>query len=391
MAYKDKHILILVSGSEVVTKLNPTGGIFQLNQAKILSDFYKKVSLLSSGFLTFPNEFKNDKYQSEITYDNLKIYRSYKKLFLPKRIFQANFLFKLHVKIALNQFKEYISVNGKPDIIHAHNIIYSGLVAQIIKEKYEIPYIITEHSSIFMRNQHNKYLRLINEKIVFNSNLYAVSNKFSEVLKNIFKLDQVGVINNVLSPHFTNPNKFKKNKDVFTFISIGNFTKNKNHRLIIESFLRAFHISEKVKLILVGSGPEKHTLNSLIKQSGRTKQFKVFEYLNQNELVQLMHDCDCFVLSSNYETFGVVIIEAMACGLPVISTKCFGPEDILNKNYGILIDKNNSEQMVQAMKQIININKQYIAKEIRNYAIDNYGEANFLNKIDSIYNLTWDG
>ena len=390
MAFKDKHILILISGSEVVTNLSPTGGIFQLNQAKILSDFYKKVSLLSSGFLTFPNEFRNHRYQREDLLDNLKIYRSYKKLFLPKKIFPVNLLFKLHVKLALKQFEQYIDVNGKPDIIHAHNIIYSGLVAQIIKEKYEIPYIITEHSSIYMRNQYNKYLRLINEKIVFNSNLYAVSNKFSEVLKNIFKLDEVGVISNVLSPLFISPYQYQKDKDVFNFISIGNFTKNKNHRLIIKSFLKAFESTDNVILTLVGSGPEKTILNKLIENSGRKQQFKVFKYLDQNEIKKLMYECDCFILSSNFETFGVVIIEAMACGLPVIATKCFGPEDILNKDCGILIEKNNSAQMVDSMRLMFNSGEKFVAKEIRKFALDNYGDISFINKIDNIYKLFWD-
>jgi glycosyltransferase involved in cell wall biosynthesis len=390
MEYRNKHILVLVSGSEVATNLNLTGGIFQLNQVKILSNYYKKVSFLSSGFLTFPNEFKKHKYQREETQDRLKIFKIYKKLFLPKRFFSANLLFKLHIKLALNQFEQYISINGKPDIIHAHNIIYSGLVAQIIKDKYNIPFIITEHSSIYIRNQYNKYLELINQKMVFNSNLYAVSDMFSLELKKILKLDEVGVISNVLAPSFSNPYQYKKDKNAYTFISIGNFTKNKNHILIIKSFLEAFNALDNVRLILVGKGPEKNRLTSLIKNSGRAKQFKIFEYLDHNEIKELLHESDCFVLSSNFETFGVVVIEAMACGLPVISTKCIGPEDILNQNCGILIEKNNSVQMVESMKQIINSEKLFVAKEIRNYAIDNYGEVSFLNKIDNIYNLFWD-
>ena len=221
MRYLDRHVLILISGSEVVTTLAPTGGIFQLNQAKILSSIYKKVGLLSSGFLTFPNEFRNSNYKKEESLKRLKIFRDYKKLYAPKRIFPVELLSKLYIKIALNQFERYILKYGKPDIIHAHNIIYSGLVAQKIKEKFDIPYIITEHSSIYMRGQHKKYLSLINKEISFKFNLFAVSDKSSEVLKKTFDLSYVGVINNVLSATFLQPTKQKKNKGTFKFINIG--------------------------------------------------------------------------------------------------------------------------------------------------------------------------
>ncbi len=85
--------------------------------------------------------------------------------------------------------------------------------------------------------------------------------------------------------------------------------------------------------------------------SGRKHQFEFYDYLNQEEIKELLLSCDCFVLSSNFETFGVVVIEAMACGLPVISTKCFGPEDILNQSCGLLVEKNNLGQMVKALKE----------------------------------------
>tara|TARA_A100001011_G_scaffold163378_1_gene171959 strand:- start:408 stop:1583 length:1176 start_codon:yes stop_codon:yes gene_type:complete len=390
MKYLDKHVLILISGSEVVTNLAPTGGIFQLNQAKILSTIYKKVGLLSSGFLAFPNEFRNSKHKKEEFQKRLTIFRDYKKLYVPKKLFPVKLLSKLYIKIALNQFEWYISNHGKPDIIHAHNIIYSGLVAQKIKEKYNIPYVITEHSSIYMRGHHKKYLSLINKEVVFNFNLFAVSDKSSEVLKKTFDLSYVDVINNVLSSTFLEPSKFKKNKETFKFINIGNLTNNKNQKLIINSFLKAFKPSDKVMLILVGKGPKKKKLDELVQRSGRTHQFEFYNYLKQDEIKGLLLSCDCFVLSSNFETFGVVIIEAMACGLPVISTKCFGPEDILNQNqWGVLVDKNNIEQMVKALRDSKS-EKQQVREQISYYARDKYGHDSFIKKIASVYNTFWD-
>ena len=88
-------------------------------------------------------------------------------------------------------------------------------------------------------------------------------------------------------------------------------------------------------------------------------KFKVFI----NQIVYLL---------SETETFGVAYIEAMAAGLPIIATKCGGPEDFINKDVGLLIEKNNITQAVNAMESVITNDKAYNSEFISKYVISKF-------------------
>jgi glycosyltransferase involved in cell wall biosynthesis len=98
-----------------------------------------------------------------------------------------------------------------------------------------------------------------------------------------------------------------------------------------------------------------------------------------------MQNCDVFVLSSIVETFGVVLIEVLAVGKPVVATKCGGPEDIVNQDNGILVPTKDVHALAEAMYNIyLNINK-YDASLIRNDCISRFGKDSFVEKLRHIY------
>ena len=79
---------------------------------------------------------------------------------------------------------------------------------------------------------------------------------------------------------------------------------------------------------------------------------------NKQEIVQLLQQSDLFVLPSRSETFGVVYIEAMACGLPIIATDCGGPRDIVTKDNGLLIPNEDVDALGEAILYMVeNIDK----------------------------------
>ena len=115
------------------------------------------------------------------------------------------------------------------------------------------------------------------------------------------------------------------------------------------------------------------------------KQVKFLGRLSQKEVKIEMSKSHVFVLSSNYETFGVVLIEAMACGIPVITTKCGGPEDIVNQNNGVLVEKNNKEELSKAMINIKNNIQKYDKDFIINDIKDRFGEKAFISNVKKYY------
>ena len=111
--------------------------------------------------------------------------------------------------------------------------------------------------------------------------------------------------------------------------------------MLIRAFSKAFKDQPKVNLTIVGDGPEYNNLNNLIKTLKMEKQISLYGSANREEVKMLLQKSDAFVFSSQYETFGVVLIEAMACGLPVVATKCGGPESIIDSDkVGLLSEIN---------------------------------------------------
>jgi len=95
----------------------------------------------------------------------------------------------------------------------------------------------------------------------------------------------------------------------------------------------------------------------------------------------LLHQSDCFVLSSKVETFGVVLIEAMSCGLPVLSTKCGGPESIVTgPDLGLLCDQ---DELSNALHQIAKA--AFNKDRIRNYVMEHFSSGSIASQLKAIY------
>ena len=98
-----------------------------------------------------------------------------------------------------------------------------------------------------------------------------------------------------------------------------------------------------------------------------------------------MNKCDAVILASSYETFGVVYIEALACGKPVIGVKNGGAEDIIIDDVGILVDTNSKDNLSKAIvEMILNINK-YKYTTIRSYFLNNFEKSIIIDKLKDVY------
>ena len=94
----------------------------------------------------------------------------------------------------------------------------------------------------------------------------------------------------------------------------------------------------------------------------------------------------CFVLSSRLETFSIVVIEAMAKGLPVIATRCGGPETFLLPEHGILVEKENTEELADAINYMLGHFSEYDSQKIRKYCYDHFSQDVIAGKIIEVYN-----
>ncbi len=187
--------------------------------------------------------------------------------------------------------------------------------------------------------------------------------KITNIKSNKIKVIYNPIIKDEKFDNLFNLKKFKKFSKK-TVLSVGTLKEQKNHKFLINVFSK---IDKNIdaQLIILGSGPLKNKLNNLIKNLNETKRIFIIDF--DTNVLEYYLKSHIFVLSSEWEGFGNVIVEAMYCGLDVISSNCdYGPEEILeNGKYGAIYRKNNENELLTELNKLIN-KKEFIFNE-KNY------------------------
>jgi glycosyltransferase involved in cell wall biosynthesis len=175
----------------------------------------------------------------------------------------------------------------------------------------------------------------------------------------------------------------KKNK--IRIINIGELHPKKDQKSLLNALALITSHRKDIELTIVGDGIEEINLKQLAKDlnidsnvifAGRESREQIYNHLIQSDIL---------VLSSKYETFGVVIIEAMLFGKPVIVTRCGGPEGFVTSNSGYTINPENTEELIDAIQAAISNLDQFNAFEIREETIRKFGKDAFLKRISNVY------
>lgn len=382
-----KPIHILIIPSWYPQKAGDIGGSFFREQALALSKKGHKVGVIAPSMYSLKDwksivfephsvQFENDK--------GVLTYRQQRVNYTPwlKDITRAR-----RVRIGTRLVDKYVIDNGVPDIVHVHSLINAGFIAYKVKQKYGIPYIVTEHSTAFARGLvDKKTIKRLMPVIESSTRNIAVSNEFKNLLENTFKNNKWEYIPNIVNDVFLEFKLQVDSKDEsFTFINICLLDGKKRVDILIQSFAKAFKGNPNIKLKLGGDGPIKSSLEELAKCEGISEQVTFLGALERGQVKEEIAKTDAFVLSSEYETFGVVIIEALALGKPVVATRCGGPESIIVPEVGYLVDKNSVECLAQGMIELYENRDKYSAKDIREYCRTNFSEEAVINKLTDIY------
>lgn len=295
------------------------------------------------------------------------------------------------IDTALIGFGEYVKKFGKPNLIHAHSrFLISALIANQIGKKFNIPYVVTEHSSFYFRNLvANDDYRAIREVLNEATRWIAVSTKLGEYIKK--KVDGINKdfieIPNAVEKEFELAGIGQRIiSNTIKFLNIADLNKNKRHDLLIEAFDRGFNAKHGFHLLIGGVGPQKACLEKAVKEKGLDAQVHFLGALSRNEVVDRINECDFFVVSSDFETFSVVTIEALALGKPVVSTRCGGPEEIVNDKNGILVPKGDVEALAYGMYRIYKNCEDYDPVMIRKECLEKYSTDVVTAKLISLYN-----
>lgn len=295
------------------------------------------------------------------------------------------------IKSGLLGFEKYEKLYGKPDLIHAHSRFLLGpFLAYHIKQNFNIPYVVTEHSTLYARG--NVYDTDINSvRMVLNNaeSWIAVSKDLGLLIQEkIGGLKKAFIeIPNILDMEIEKENPhYEKRITASRFLNIAYLNQKKRHDLLIKAFEVCSIGRKDFALRIGGDGPLRRSLEELINLLKLSDKVILLGKLSRKEVISAIKNCDIFVLPSDYETFGVVLIEALALGKPVIATRCGGPESIITSLNGVIVPKDDMEALADAMTSMAENYEKYDTRKIREDCINKYGSKNVSEKLISVYN-----
>jgi len=311
---------------------------------------------------------------------NEENYKTYIDKMLDVRRINFSFQMKRYVKKLDKMFKDYIKNNPKPDVIHAQVMIPAGYAATKLGEKYNIPVLLTEHAYAprFFEGRYKPYSDYVYE----HAKLTTVSNFMAKDLKKINK--ECDVLPNLIDTEI-----FKKERTKIKDLNIVTLSALREGKRIDDVMAALKIIIEKnkeinAKLTVIGDGLleeyyKKRCLelgmNDYVTFVGRKTKEEAADILNQNNIL---------VIASEFETFAIPGLEALASGLPVVSTKCHGPEEYIDEKSGKLVEVGNIEEMAQAILDVYNNLDKYDVNYLRSIA-DRYGAKSVTDKAIKLY------
>lgn len=274
------------------------------------------------------------------------------------------------IPLELNSFVDFYKASKQyhnllkhfqPNVIHAH-MVHANLFTRlnrIISHNYKL--ISTAHS-----NNEGGQARMIAYRLTHQlSNVTTnVSKKASEEFVKRHAVPKNGIVtvyNGIDLDKFKYTNSIDNLREKITYISVGRFHDAKDYPNLLSAFseLKNKQLHREIELLIVGQTDDViyPKLQELIIKNNLESAVKILG--KKDNIPELLSHANCFILSSKYEGFGLVVAEAMASGTFVIATDCGGTAEIMGDT-GILVSPQDSQALAQAMQQALSLTDEQI-------------------------------
>ncbi len=370
---QEKEILWLASWYP--NKKNPVLGDFIQRHALAVSMF-QKITVIYMDQWGWHESSYPDKSDIQIN-GNLKEIRRY----LPFRKTGIELVDRIAYNIKYfwayrRLLRKYFSENGYPGLIHVHVPMKAGKLALWAKRKWGIPYIISEQASTYIESAPDYFEKRSNYyrnsvKKIFNGAVAVtnVSQTVASILENIMGLESIHVIYNTIDDDLFFKSTVTKKK--FRFIHVSTMNEQKNIAGLLETFKKLSALRKDWELRLVG--PVSAQLQNRLEVLKNDFELTYCGEIPYRQVAIEMQQASAFVLFSNHENFPCVIAEALACGLPVITSDAGGAGECIDIQNGKLVPAGNIEKLLQALTEILDQEPLYNKSEIALNAKNKFG------------------
>lgn len=288
---------------------------------------------------------------------------AYKLIYLLNRLLNS---------LAHAYAEKHILPSWEPDIMHGNVVFQAGVMGNYLAQKLNIPFFLSEHWSGLDWYLKTPYVSSKEGVKAYRSakTIFPVSQNLKETIQ-----DKIGGdLPMQVVPNAVDTNQFKyagniKNTDVLKILCITNFKTGRSvfklPGLIIDALeLMNPEERERLHIEFVGGGEGLKDFQNRIKSLGLTDVAISIGFRQKEEISRLMQTADGLVHPSVAETFGVVVAEALCCGLPCAVSNVPALDELIDKTNGILVDKNTPEKWKEALLHLSNQSKNYNSEQI---------------------------
>lgn len=372
---------ILVVPSWYTTEEKPLAGIFFKEHAEALARYGHEVAVLYIDVRrSVPKESRGVTVRivngvKEFRYNNLN--------FTPK--FAAGVNWQKHIR-SRKMFRVIEKQFGIPEVVHLESC-EAVRIAQKARKRWNIPVVYTEHLSTLVSGvQLSYYEKMFFQAISSSDACVAISDVFWNKMSEFKNSGVYRIANGIATGQLIQSNPGK----IFKIKALGSLRRIKGYDILIRAFNEFAQERNDVQLVIGGAGEEREHLEQLIDSLHCSDNVELVGNIPRENVPHFYSDCSVFVCSSWTETFSIVTAEALCSGIPVVATKCGGPEDMIDKNNGILVDVGNVKQMTQALETIYKNFGSYNRKNIQETAKSKFDYEIVVRQHEKLYERVQD-
>lgn len=371
-------MVIWVIGRNYPLPENEMKGSFELEQAKMLARYGNDVHYLACSL----HPVKRIKGKGLQSWDDEGVKVTVLSALFTPRVYPIYFV-KGRNKQWKRLFDKVEEKSGLPDVIHVH---YPAMlmIADVLKEYHDkgVRVVATEHwtkvlgkklDSIELK-EYKKYSGVLDKML-------CVGSPLTKSVKELIGMDGE-VVPNIANDMFKPTDK---EHEGFRFVAVGRLIKLKQFDKIVEAFCDCFLGQKDITLTIIGGGEEKENLRKIIATRQAESQVKLLGSQTREKTAEVVSNSDNLICYSTFETFGVPIIEAWACGLTTITTTAAAVIDNFDERLGVEVDYKDFDGLKKALKYVHENRTEYDKGFITNYAVTHFSEEIVYKRLIEYY------
>lgn len=349
------HICILSRG--VPDENSPLNGMYEWGHALTLRELGYAVTVVAVDLRI--GKKRKERGLSAYEKEGIRVY----DYGLPVGALKRNVAQRLRLSVIKRLFAAFRASGEMPDLVWVLFGRAFGGIALGLKDAYGVPYVICEYESRLLEGRVKKKDGVkLRRAYARASLLFAPNPAFANRLSVRFGR------NFSVLPQTVSGGRMKKRHDGFVFLSIGALSVNKGMDVLLRAFAAVRKGRSDCCLVIVGRGEERRYLEEQATALGVSNAVRFVSDGDKNDLRSFFAESDCFVLASRKEYFGTIFLEAMAEGVPVITTDCFAPSGLVPRLAGRVVPVNDAVSLSVCMSEACSENAPYDGNEIAAYA-----------------------